>query len=166
MMSEEQFIAAYDEYADAIFRFCYAQCGNRDLAHDLTQEAFARAWRYVAGGKRIDQMRPFLYRTARNALIDHLRRASSTSLDRMREQGFDIADERTVGPVEAAQTAEAVRLIGELEPKYREAVSMRYIDELSPRDIAAAVGTSENTVSVRIHRGLQKLRELMGIKNG
>lgn len=163
-MNEEQFIAAYDEHADAIFRFCYAQCGNRELAHDLTHESFIRAWKYAASGKRIEQARPFLYKTARNALIDHMRRATTVSLDAMREEGFDITDGGP-GPLQEARTAEAVRLIGALEPAYREAVTLRYVDDLSPREIAQIVGDSENAVSVRIHRGIQKLRELMGIHN-
>lgn len=163
-MNEEQFIAAYDEHADAIFRFCYAQCGNRELAHDLTHESFIRVWKYAASGKRIEQARPFLYKTARNALIDHMRRATTVSLDAMREEGFDITDGGP-GPLQEAQTAEAVRLIGALEPAYREAVTLRYVDDLSPREIAQIVGDSENAVSVRIHRGVQKLRELMGIHN-
>lgn len=164
-MNEEQFIAAYDEHADAIFRFCYAQCGNRELAHDLTHESFIRAWKYGAGGKRIEQVRPFLYKTARNALIDHMRRATTVSLDAMREEGFDITDGEP-GPLQGAQTAEAIRLIGALEPAYREAVTLRYVDDLSPHEIAEIVGDTENAVSVRIHRGIQKLRELMGIHNG
>ena len=164
-MNEELFINAYDEHADAIFRFCYAQCGNRELAHDLTHETFIRAWKYVSTGKQIEQVRPFLYRTARNALIDHMRRATTVSLDMMREEGFDISD-GSPGPLEAARTAEAVRLIGTLEPAYREVVTLRYVDDLYPREIAGIVGDSENAVSVRIYRGMQKLRELMGIHNG
>ncbi len=164
-MNEEQFIAAYDEHADAIFRFCYVQCGSRELAHDLTHETYIRAWKYAVSGKQIEQIRPFLYRTARNALIDHMRRATTVSLDMMREDGFDVTD-GSPGPLQGAQIAEAVRLIGTLEPAYREAVTLRYVDDLSPREIAEIVGDSENTVSVRVHRGIQKLREKMGIHNG
>jgi RNA polymerase sigma-70 factor, ECF subfamily len=162
-LPREQFLSAYDEHADAIFRFCYAQCGDRDLAYDLTQEAFMRTWQYLASGKRIAQPKPFLYRTARNAFIDHVRRPNASSLDTMRGAGFDKADERAVAPDVSAEAGRAAQLVARLEPGYREAVALRYLDDLSPRDIARTLNISESNASVRIHRGMQQLRELMGI---
>jgi RNA polymerase sigma-70 factor, ECF subfamily len=162
---EEQFLAAYDAHADAIFRFCYAQCGNRELAHDLTQEAFVRTWQYLSSGKRIAQPKPFLYKIARNACIDHFRRPNAQSLERMREAGFDRADEHAVSPDVSAEATRVAQLVARLEPGYREAVALRYLDDLSPRDIAKILDVSETNASVRIHRGMQQLRELMGISN-
>jgi RNA polymerase sigma factor (sigma-70 family) len=43
---------------------------------------------------------------------------------------------------------------------YRTAITMRYLDEMSPREIAEALGVSENVVSVRIHRGIEKLSKM------
>ncbi|MEK9208901.1 MAG: RNA polymerase sigma factor [Patescibacteria group bacterium] len=160
---EERFIAAFDEHSDAIFRFCYAQTGWRELARDLTQDTFARVWRYLIQGKSVQQMRPFLYQTARNALIDHSRRPSAQSLDELQETGFDVADECTPSPLVSASAAEAIRLAGALEDPYREAVLLRYVEALMPREIAEIIGESENVVSVRITRGMQKLRALMKI---
>jgi RNA polymerase sigma-70 factor (ECF subfamily) len=157
----QQFLAAYDEHADAIFRFCYAQTGRRDDARDLVQDTFARAWRHVAGGKTVEQWRPFLYRIARNASIDLSRKARPHSLDAMQEQGFDVADERAHDPAVRADAMRAMRLIASLEPAYRDVVALRYLDELSPGDIARITGERENTVSVRIYRGLAKLRALL-----
>ena len=158
---EERFIEAYDAYADAIFRFCYAHTGQRELALDLAQDAFARVWRHMAGGHPIDTMRPFLYRTARNALIDHSRKANTQSLEVLQESGFDVTDERAPDPLLTTETALALKAIMRLEQPYREAVLMRYVDDLKPREIAEVTGDSENVISVRITRGLQKLRELM-----
>lgn len=160
---EERFTVAFDDHSDAIFRFCYAQTGRRELAKDLTQDTFARVWRYLAQGKNVQQMRPFLYQTARNALIDHSRRPSAQSLDVLQEAGFDVIDERTSSPLVSATAAEAVRFAGILEEPYREVVLLRYVEALMPREIAGIIGESENVVSVRITRGMQKLRELMKI---
>lgn len=160
---EERFTAAFDEHSDAIFRFCYAQTGWRELALDLTQDTFIRVWRYLMKGKKVEQMRPFLYQTARNAIIDHSRRPSAQSLDVLQEVGFDVADEHTPSPMISAAANEAVRLAGRLEEPYREAVLLRYVEALMPREIAAIIGENENVISVRITRGMQKLRELMNI---
>lgn len=154
-------MSAYDEHADAIFRFCYAQTGRRELALDVTQDTFARTWQHLAGGKDVREMRPFLYATARNAIIDNSRRASAQSLDALQESGFDIADEHALDPLLSATAAHAVRLASKLEQPYREAVLMRFVEEMMPRDIARLTGESENVISVRINRGLQQLRELL-----
>jgi RNA polymerase sigma-70 factor (ECF subfamily) len=160
---EELFTSAFDEHSDAIFRFCFAQTGRRELAMDLTQDTFARVWRYLAQGKSVLQMRPFLYQTARHALIDHSRRPSAQSLDELQESGFDIVDKHAVNPLVSAQAAEAIRFAGKLEQPYREAVLLRYVEDLMPREIAEIIGENENVVSVRITRGMQKLRELMNL---
>lgn len=160
---EERFTTAFDDHSDAIFRFCFAQTGQRELALDLTQDTFARVWRYLSRGKAVEQLRPFLYQTARNALIDHSRRPSAQSLDVLQESGFDIADERTPNPQTSAATSEAIRFASMLEQPYRDAVLLRYVEDLMPREIAEIVGENENVVSVRVTRGMQKLRELMKI---
>lgn len=160
---EEQFLAAYDAHADAIFRFCSVQCNDRDMAYELTQATFVRFWQYLASGKRVEQPKPFLYRTARNALIDQIRGKRTTSLNVLQESGFDQHDTAGVAPDVSAEAARAAQLITHLEPGYREAVTLRYLDELAPRDIARILNISESNASVRIHRGLQQLRELMGI---
>lgn len=158
---EERFLSAYDEHADAIFRFCYAHTGRRELARDMTQETFMRVWRHLTGGNPVREMRPFLYTTARNALIDQSRRPSPQSLDALRDSGFDVVDDRAPDPLLSAAAAHAVALTAKLEPPYREAVLMRYVDGMMPREIATLTGESENVISVRITRGLRKLRELM-----
>ena len=53
------------------------------------------------------------------------------------------------------------KLVFELDEKYQEAVMLRYIEELQPQEIAEIVDASVNTISVRIHRGLKKLRNLI-----
>ena len=158
---EERFGAAYDEYADAIFRFCYAQTRRRELALDLMQDAFARTWSHLVGGNIIRELRPFLYKAARNALIDHHRRAHPASLDALHEGGFDAVDDEAPDPHLSATAAHAIRVASSLEPPYREALLMRFVDDLKPREIADITGDSENVISVRITRGLQKLRELL-----
>lgn len=160
--TETAFLAAYDEHADALFRFCYAFTGRRDDAKDAVQETFTRTWSYLVSGKRVDQMKPFLYRTARNMLIDRARKAREHSLEQLQEAGWDVADERTPDPLLSAEAARAVRLAAGLEPAQRDALLMRYIEDMPPREIARVVGGGENAVSVRIHRALQKLRVLMG----
>ena len=160
---EERFLSAYDEYGDAIFRFCYAQTGRRELALDLTQDTYARVWRHMAEGRSIHDMRPYLYTTARHAIIDHARRVQPQSLDALHDEGFDIADDRAPDPLRVATVDHVIRVLQRLEPSYREVVTLRYVDDLMPREIAQLTGESENSISVRITRGVQKLKDLLNL---
>lgn len=160
---EQALLAAYDEHANAVFRFCYALCGDREQAHDATQEAYVRTWQYLRRGKSISLLKPFLYQTARNILIDVSRRASTQSLDQLRENGFDQEDMHVVSPQASAQVDQIARAIASLDVSYRDVVALRYVHDMMPREIATLLGESENVVSVRIHRGVAKLRERLGI---
>jgi RNA polymerase sigma-70 factor (ECF subfamily) len=158
---KQQFLDAYDAHADALFRFCYALIGRREDAREATQEVFARAWRHCAAGKSVALWRPFLYRIARNIAIDHSRKGKTESLDALQELGFDAIDETGMDAVQQAESVRVVRCIASLERPYRDVIAMRYVDDMSISDIARIVGERENTVSVRIHRGLEMLRALM-----
>ena len=67
---EKSFSLLYDLYVDRIFRFISFKITNSDEAEDLTSEVFMRAWRYFQDGYKIDNLKAFLYRISRNAIID------------------------------------------------------------------------------------------------
>lgn len=158
---EQEFIKAYDQFSDAIFRHCVFRVSDREKAKDLTQMAFVRLWDYMSQGKEIDNMRAFLYRIANNLIIDEYRKKKDESLDRMRdEDGFDIGFE-TMKDIETKdEHAQALALLECLPDKYREALVMRHVDGLSVKDIAHLTHETENVISVRIHRAIEKLRKL------
>ena len=147
--------------ATAIFRVLDA-----DKAQDFTQEAFIRTWKYIVGGGEIENVRAFLYRVATNVIIDDSRKKKSVSLDLMQEKGFDVRLDNSGRLDEIIDAKEGAKIIEQLDEKYREVVTMRYLAELSPKEIAEILGETENAVSVRIHRGLQKLREIAADHHG
>lgn len=155
--THKEFLTAYDQFADAIFRHCYFRVFNRDRAKDLMQETFTRVWEYLAEGKTVDNLRAFLYRVATNLIIDEARKKKAVSLETLAEEGFDppAEDNRLAEGIDARLI---LRFLKEIEPPYREVVAMRYLEGLSPKEIAAALNENENAVSVRIHRGIKKLR--------
>lgn len=159
-ISEQDFLRTYDEYADAIFRYCLARIRNKEDALDITQDVFMRTWRYIARGERIDYMKSFLYRVARNALINASDKHPVVSLDELVENGVDPVSESDTEMHLAFQ--EVMDALGKLDEKYRDAVSLKYVSGLSVKEIASILKTSENVISVRIHRGLEQLRTCMG----
>ena len=163
------FIEAYNAHADALFRFCFFKLSDREQAHDYVQETFMKAWKYMSDGqsggrKEMENLRAFLYRIAGNMVIDEYRRRGhrppQASLEDLHEQGFDPSEDETGSWVDKIDGRQAIELIAEVPEPYGEAVFMRYVQSLSLEEIAEITGETENTISVRVHRGLVRLRKL------
>lgn len=164
---ERTFLDAYDRYADALYRHCAFRVFSKDRARELVQETFTRTWAYLADGKRIENMRAFLYRTAHNLIIDAARRKREQSLDGMREGHGE--EEHPFEPGDAGAQAKDIERRADLQGLFatlkrlpeeiRTMLTMRYVDDLDPREIADVLGISANAASVRIHRALEMLKE-------
>ncbi len=158
--TQNTFLESFSAYNDAIFRYCYFQTSNREIALDLTQDTFMRAWEYLQTGKTVGNMRAFLYRIATNLIIDYRRKRKATSLDTMIESGYDTSTTGRKEVESIIEGQEILKLVDQIDEKYRDVIIMRYIDDMSIKEIALAMGELENTISVRIHRGLEKLKKL------
>lgn len=165
--TEKQFIDAFERHSDELFRHASMRLSDRERAVELTQEAYLRAWEYVRKGGEVREMRAFLFKTLRNLIIDEYRKHKSYSLEAMveSEEGESV---ETILPTDESNTLEAAMgrhdgrrvliALYNLKEPYREALVLRYVDGLTPREIAEVIDESENVVSVRVHRGLKKLR--------
>lgn len=158
---ENEFLRTYEEFADPIFRYCLVRVRNRDEALDLSQEVFLKTWHYVADGKEVKNMRAFLYEVARNLIINAAVKQKPVSLDTIMENGFEPVS-RDDKRIESSMIfKDVLENLDGLDEKYREPILLRYVDELPVQEIAALLDVSENTISVRIHRGLEQLKTLM-----
>jgi RNA polymerase sigma-70 factor, ECF subfamily len=159
---EEEFLEAYDTYADAIFRHCYYRLFDRERAKDVMQDTFVRTWEYLQKGEKVDNIRALLYRIANNLIIDFVRKKKEASLDAMQEEGFDPATDDDMSHIaERLDGGQAIEALKQLDDTHREVLVLRYVNGLQPAEIAEITGETANTVSVRIHRGLGKLRILL-----
>lgn len=158
---EQEFLAAYDQYSDAIFRHCYFRVFDRERGKDLMQEVFMRAWEYLAKGEKVLNMRAFLYRIANNLIVDESRKKKEASLDKLQEEGFDPGIDETEKMHNRIEHGRVVKTLSSLDDHYRDILVMRYMNDLSPSEIAEVTGESANTVSVRIYRGLKQLRSML-----
>lgn len=158
---EGYFLKSYDEFADVIFRHCFFRLSDRDKAKDVTQETFIRFWKYLAEGKEILNQRAFLYKIANNLIIDEYRKKESFSLDQMQEEiGFDVGVDFREDLETKDLSRRLIVLIETLPDKYREVLVMRHVDGLSVKEISRITGETENVVSVRIHRAIEKTKTL------
>lgn len=164
-----EFLRAYDEYSDAIFRHCYFRLSDRERALEISQETFTRAWDYLSQGKEIRSMKPFLYRVASNLIVEEYRKHKSVSLDAILDDELqgegsvaELRDDESTGRmIDLLDGRRAMDALKKLPEQYREVLVLRFVDGLSPKEIALFLEERENTVSVRIHRGLARLKEII-----
>ncbi|HEY4513706.1 MAG TPA: RNA polymerase sigma factor [Candidatus Paceibacterota bacterium] len=171
---EKAFLDAFEKYSDALFRHAHFRLSDRERAYDLTQDAYLKAWDYVSNGGEVRQYKSFLYRILHNLIIDEYRKKHGSSLDELLE------NEASAPAIEALLSEGSVRdreelmdenalvetirtRIDELPTQYRDVLVLRFVDGLSPGEIASMIGVSGNVVSVRIHRGLAKLRTICNL---
>lgn len=153
------FLRMIDEHQDAIFRFLYFRLGNRALAVDIAQDTFTKVWMYLSAGKTIQYPEAFLYRAAKNALVDYYKKQKTGSLDSMIEAGYDPLSHKDTDEIMRQDDIESIRtLLETLDEESRQIIFLRYTEEKPIEEIAALYGKSVNAMTVAIHRIIKKLR--------
>lgn len=165
-----RFKEAYDEHADALFRFAFYKLSDREKAKDVVQDTFVKVWEYMASSEQADgveigNIKALLYRIATNAIIDNYRKKKELSLDSLMDDGFDRGDSHHSHDaiIDESEADLVIKSIHALEAEDRSVILMRYIDGLTVKEIASITGQRENTVSVRIHRALKMLKDALRV---
>ena len=151
----------YDRYAEAIHAYHLRRARNEEVAGDLTAETFARAW---LGRTRFrDEMdgstAPWLYGIARNVLLASVRQQR---LERAACERLGILERLdtlpgTVTPEESWLEG-LDEMLDELPPGQREALRLRFGEDLDYEGVATALNTSPTAARIRVSRGLASLR--------
>ncbi len=165
---EERFLHAFEEYGDALFRHAMVRISDRERAIDLVHDTFTKVWSYVKNGHAVEQYRPFLYKVLNNLIIDEYRKQREQSLDALLAQegvtegSFpDLVEDTTAALAATIDGKQAFDLVGTLPDVYREVLILRFVDGLGPKEISVLIEETENVVSVRLHRGLKILRDMI-----
>jgi RNA polymerase sigma-70 factor (ECF subfamily) len=155
----------YESHAPVVFRYLYAHLDSRMDAEDLTGEVFLKAWQSLP--KYIERGVPFLaylFRIARNVLVDHYRQNNRLELKDPDEMDGYKAESSTE-PVELVgsqmEHQRIVNVLEKLRPDYQSVLTLRFISELSPEETARVMNRSVGAVRVLQHRALAALREEM-----
>lgn len=159
---EQEFLDNYDENASHILKHIYFRVNNWELARDLTQETFFKAWGHIASnGEKINNLKTFTYRIAHNLIVDHYRKKPRIPLS------IETIDADKISS-ESVQEKEVDQMIDEklmkkklfsLNEPYRQIIIYRYLDDMSIKEISSLTGKSENNISVMIHRALKILKD-------
>jgi RNA polymerase sigma-70 factor (ECF subfamily) len=164
----DAFDALLARYQNRLYRYLVRLTANPAVAEDLFQETWLKV---ITRIHRYDERRPFepwLFSVARNLAIDHLRKASPESLDEPSESGETRIARLGVdepGSLERLLERERrgllERKLEELPALYREALSLRFEEEMSFEEIAAVLSAPVSTVKSRVQRALSTLRRRM-----
>lgn len=148
----------YKIYVRKIYRFIYYLVYDRELAEDLTQIVFLKAWKSLPSFlPEKGTFQAYLYAIARNLVIDYQRRKKELSLDNVDEPASDSDPD---GEIVQAERKNAVnKLLATLDDDDKQLVVWRYFEELSFAEIAQIVGEKEGAIRVRLHRIIKKLKE-------
>lgn len=166
---KKRFVDFYKTQSDAIFRFCLVRTGDREVAIDLSQEAFLKYWN-VSKNEEIENGRALIFRIARNLVIDWYRKNKPTSLDQMMGEGgelefVDIPDGDWENENDQIEGRFALSVLKNLPHQYREIIGLRFVEGMKPQEIAEVLSLTANSVSVRLNRALDALRKELKIVN-
>lgn len=162
------FAPIYETYAIQVYRFCYRQTGDVELANDLTAQIFVRAI------ERLDRYRPmpgasfrsWLFAIARNALTDHWRRRQPVQLNQSSEAALLDGDP---GPEEVAvhrSEVDDLRVtLQSLPSRQRDIVELR-LAGLTTEEVANTMAISVAAVKSAQTRAYSRIRDLMGEQAG
>lgn len=171
IVSGERQAFAYlvNRYKGPVYNLVYRMTGHHQETEDLAQEIFIRAYGSLDKFDTDRNFFPWLYTLALNVLRNHLKKGSPmlTDAGRNNYQNRNVADSHNPETI-VNQMEEARRLsqtIEKLPYSQREAVVLRYYQDLAFEDIAEILDISLSAAKMRVYRGLEKLADLLKKEN-
>ncbi len=154
----ESFAVIYDAYIKKIYDYLYYRTHHKSTAEDLTSLTFTKALQNIGSfDERQGTIQAWLYRIARNSMIDYFRTRKVTS------DISDAWDLKNNSNIEAefdvnSKLDEVQDYMSKISPEHRELLVMRIWDQLSYAEIAEVTGKSEAALKMSVSRILSKLR--------
>ena len=151
----------YDKYIDRIYRFIFLKVNSQEKAQDLCSETFLRGWKVFKNSeKEIKSPQAFLYKIARNLVIDYYREKGRTQT--ISTDDIPIIDPNVDIEKKSLIDSDLDRvkvLLTDLKNDYQEVIIWHYIEDLSIKEIAEILNKSEGAVRVTLHRALNAIRK-------
>ncbi len=151
---------AHRDFEHGLNLFAFFKVRDRATSEDLVQDTFTKTWRYLLKGGKIDIMKAFLYHILNNLIVDEYRKRKTVSLDDLIEKGFEPSAGYSWRLINFLDGKSALLMITRLPEKYRKVMRMRYVQDLSLKEMSLITGQTKNAIAVQVHRGLEKLKLL------
>jgi len=158
---KKEFSKIYDQYVEKIFRFVFLKVNSKEIAEDLTSEAFLRTWEvFRQGNPKIGNVSAFLYQTARNLITDYYREKGKVQT--ISPEARPIADPRENLEKQAILNSEMERIqkaLSQLNEDYQNAIIWYYLEEMSIQEVASLLERTVPATRVLVSRAIKALRE-------
>ena len=157
----EAFGDLYELYLDELYRYVFFRLNHKEDAEDLTEQVFLRAWAGLPGYRGEVPFKSWIYRIARNAVVDHYRARKPDLPLEERTIPADNGDhpyEMALGREEAASLAEAISRLSAL---HQDVLILRFINGLSTEETARTMERDVGAVRVLQHRALKSLKSYL-----
>lgn len=164
----EAFRMLFETYKDRVFSIaCYSFGGDEAAAGDVSQQIFLKLMTSIGQFRGDSAFTTWLYRLVVNACRDEQRKRRRFLTFGLSNPAPKIEErrpqEKRYAKLELAESVQAA--IGELKPKLRMAILLKYVEDLSYEEIAGVLGCSKGTVASRLNRGHQALaRKLVHLR--
>ena len=153
------FSKIYDRYIDKIYRFIFLKVNSQEIAQDLTSETFLRGWESFKNGNKIENPQAYLYKTARNLVIDFYREKGKVQIvsaeNPLIPDPTQNLEEKAILSSELGQIRQALT---ELNDDYQNVIIWHYLDDLPISEISQMLGRTDDATRVLLSRALQALR--------
>jgi RNA polymerase sigma-70 factor (ECF subfamily) len=158
----------FETYKDKVFSIAvYSSGGDRAVADDVTQQIFLKLFTAIRQFRGDSEFTTWLYRLVVNACVDERRRRRRLlpwgETVAMRNPADKKPQEKQYARLEVQEAVQAA--IGELKPKFRLPILLKYIEGLSYDEIATVMGCSKGTVASRLNRGHSQLAKRLSHLN-
>lgn len=147
-------------HQDAVYRLLLRLGNDRELALDLAQDTFIRAFGALGTFRAGAAMRPWLFRIANNLFLDHVRKKRPDSLEALAEDGLDPGDDDPA-IVRLGEGLDLAQALAKLPVPWRQALVLRHDDDLPYEEIAGILDVPLGTVKTWLYRGRERLKQLL-----
>jgi RNA polymerase sigma factor (sigma-70 family) len=154
------------EHHDDLFRYGLKLTGNQEMVKDCIQDLFLKLWKNRENLKMIQSVKPYLFKSLRNHLLDSLELQRPTlsindgSIDQIQitysQEDFLIQDQ-----VSEEIQQQVIAALNKLPQRQQETIYLRYFEDLDFETIAHVMDMNIQSVRNSLHRGMQLLRDLM-----
>jgi RNA polymerase sigma factor (sigma-70 family) len=167
---QSAFTQLVERYKDPVYNLAYRMLGNQTEAEDVAQETFVKAYTQLGTYRDTHKFSTWLLSIASHLAIDLLRRRRFVALPLEDTPVVEWMPDIGAGPEETAlqeeQHDEMQRLLRQLPEKYRSVVVLRYYQDMSYEEIAAALHLTPALVKARLHRARELLARALKEKPG
>jgi RNA polymerase sigma-70 factor (ECF subfamily) len=152
-------VVLFEQYHTAVFAYLYRLVGDREWAHDLTQETFLRLFRARNRLPQVENRRAWIYRIATNLAFNALKRHRRFAW--LPWRSADVAYLTAPDPTQESDRSLAVaRALAQLPPHYRAPLLLHSHYGFSVREVARALNISKGAVKTRLYRAREMFRQV------